>query len=144
MHPESARVNKKMKHHFVTCGNLFVVVNKASIGSDQCLPSSVQPLLTDITTPNFLWLKCSSNKTIRSWPVIYQMTREAASLLHVYSFWHMHAETGPEQDTGQSVGTLASVLFWLESYQRVWLVVIRRYNTSGSWLVGEMGEYHWY
>lgn len=72
------------------------------------------------------------------------MTREAASLLHVYSFWHMHAETGPEQDTGQSVGSLASVLFWLESYQRVWSVVIRRYNTSGSRLVGGMGEYHWY
>lgn len=34
----------------------------------------------------------------------------------------------------QSANTLCPVLFQLESYQSVWWVVIREYNTSGSWL----------
>lgn len=35
---------------------------------------------------------------------------------------------------GQSANTLCPVLFQLESYQNVWWVVIKKYNTSGGWL----------
>lgn len=50
-----------------------------------------------------------------------------------------HADTGSQKADRPSAGTLASVLFQLGSYQCVWWVVIRRYNTSGSWPANHNG-----
>lgn len=50
-----------------------------------------------------------------------------------HAHMHKHADTGLQMEHRLSAGTLAPVLFQLGSYQCVWRVVIRRYNTSGSW-----------
>ena len=53
---------------------------------------------------------------------------------------HRHADPGLQKTYRPSAGTLASVLLQLGSYQCVWWVVIRRYNTSGSWPYSHNGE----